>query len=374
MRMTAVLLIAAATLTGCSRHSFDRFFTRGSQYLAAHQYAEAAIELQNAVRVNPGSSAAQIKLGEAHAALGQNAQAAAAFERACALAPANVAPCVQAASELLASGQYDAAVARARSVLAADRFNLDAQLILASAFAGVRRFADAEERLQAALAVAPQEPRIYKALGELQWQRGQTQEAEASLRRAIELDPASAGARVSLAEIYLETGRSDAGANELRAALDADPQDLSANKTYASYLVASAHCVDAEPYWQNVAAGSTDGSGALALADYYVLSGRTDDALRVLEPVTKTRTQSGAARTRIAAILYDRGQRAPATQLVDDVLTHDDSNISGLVLRARMSLDEHDTARARDLVHRAASVAPSAPAVRDLLAALSAGR
>jgi hypothetical protein len=39
-----------------------------------------------------------------------------------------------------------------------------------------------------------------------------------------------------------------------------------------------------------------------------------------------------------------------------------------LLLKARMSLDGGDAASARELVHRAAAVAPDAPAVRDMLA------
>src|SRR5712691_9519338 len=186
MRIVSIIVVSAA-LAGCSRHPFERFFASGQRYLTAKKYSEAAIEFQNAVRADPQSIAAQLKLGDAYAALGRPGNAAAAYERACSLDSHNVAACVQAASHFLALGQYADAAADARLVLAADRFNLDAQLILASALVGVRRFADAEERLQAAIAAAPGEARAYRALGELQWRRGNAKAAEAALLHAIEL-------------------------------------------------------------------------------------------------------------------------------------------------------------------------------------------
>jgi Tfp pilus assembly protein PilF len=252
-------------------------------------------------------------------------------------------------------------------VLAADRFNLDAQLILASSLAGVRRFADAEERLQAAVAAAPGEARAYRALGELQWRRGNTKAAEASLLHAIELNPESADARVSLAQMYLENGRAADGERQLRAALDAKPEDLAANRAFASYLVGTNECENAEQYWQKVAAQSTDGSGILSLADYYVWSGRPDDALRVLSGVSQADDNGGAARSRMASILYDRGDRPKAARIVDELLEHEQSSVDGLLLKARMALDDGDAGTAREYVHRAAGIAPDAPAVREML-------
>ena len=54
-----------------------------------------------------------------------------------------------------------------------------------------------------------------------------------------------------------------------------------------------------------------------------------------------------------------------------EILAQDQSSVAGLLLKARMALDAHDTAGAREYAHKAAAVAPEAPAVREFLAALS---
>jgi len=374
MRIVSVM-IAAAMLGACSGHSFQSFFSSGEQYLAKGQYPEAVIQFQNAARADPQSSDAQMRLGQAYAALKDPTNAAAAYERACALDVSNKTACIEAASQFLALGEFDRAAGEARTVLNADHDNLDAQLILASALTGVRRFADAEDRVAAALAVDPNSARAYFALGEIQRQRGNALAAEASLLKAIALDPSSSEARVTLAQLYFDTDRFADGERQLRAALESKPKDLAANKLYASFLNETDRCEDAEPYWLNVAAQSPDGSGVIALADYYMSSGRPDDALRVLQPMTVGKRDEGSlAKSRVAAILYDRGERAKASDVIDGLLTEEPSNVDGLVLKARMSLGDSDVAHAREYAHRAASMAPNAAAVREVLAAIDSDR
>lgn len=363
-----VLLLLAA----CSRRSFDHFFGHGQTLLASKRFAEAALEFQNAARANPDSVSAQFKLAEAYEGLGRPSFAIAAYQRACTIAKNSAQACIDAAAALIRLEDYPGAVDAARAALAADSTSFDAQLLLGSALGGVRRFTEAEERLQAAIATSPNDPRGYRALGEVERLRGNTRAAEKSLRRALDLDPKSTEARVNLSAVYIETGRLSDGVRELRAALDVDPTDVEANRSYGAYLVANERCELAEPYWKRAADGSSDLTGTLELADYYVYSGRADDALRVLNAVPAERDGEGAARTRAATILYDRGDRKRATEIVDNVLAADQTNVQGLLLKAKIALDSGDGATARELTHRAAQMSPNDTAVRQMLSKFSA--
>ena len=375
MRILSAVLLSAVvfSLGACSRNPFERFFASGEHYLTAHKFGEAAIEFENAARVDPRSAEVQIKLGDAYLALRQPDRAASAYERACTLAPEDVVICLRAAEQLLAVGEYSRSAEQARAVLSADAFNIHAHLILSSALAGTRRFAEAEERIQALLAIAPKDARAYRALGELQRQRGNTRAAELSFKQAVALDPSSPDARVGLAQLFLEAGRNSDGERELKAALETAPDDAATNRAYANYLVGTDRCENAESYWVKAASESNDTSDVIALADYYVFMGRTDDALRVLKGLSPEQDQSGAARARVASIFYDRGDHQTAEGLVDAVLGQNRSSVNVLLLKARMALDARDTAQAREYAHKAAAVDPESPAVRDLLAAMSEG-
>ncbi len=171
MRTVSTMLVVLA-MVACSPPNFEQFFASGERYLAEKRYAEAAIEFENAARVDPQSAAAQLKLGDVYAELNQLTYAAAAYERACALNEQDAATCLRSAWQLLSFGEHDRAAAQARIILTSDQSNLDAQLILASALSGARRFGEAEELLQAAMKAAPPDARALKALGDIQRQRG----------------------------------------------------------------------------------------------------------------------------------------------------------------------------------------------------------
>ena len=157
---------------------------------------------------------------------------------------------------------------------------------------------------------------------------------------------------------------------QLKTAIDLAPDDPDANKAYASLLVATDRCDDAEPYWLKASRGAPDESGTLSLADYYVYASRPDDALRVLTPLTTERDEGGAARMRIASIYYDRGEPTDAERLTDQVLAHEPDNMTALVMKSRIALDRGDRAAALDYARRAAKAAPDAPAPAELLANL----
>src|SRR5262249_22679067 len=153
-----------------------------------------------------------------------------------------------------------------------------------------------------------------------------------------------------------------------------DPDNADANRAYGTYLVESDRCEAAESYWQQVAANTADASGAVALADYYVWSNRPDAALRVLREVPASLDSDGDVRTRVASLLYERGEKSEASALVDAVVDANLMNVSAWLLKARMALDAGDRAGARRYTHEAMQLAPSDPAVRTMQARISEGQ
>jgi Tfp pilus assembly protein PilF len=73
---------------------------------------------------------------------------------------------MDAASGLFTAGRYENAIPVLQRILAADPYNLDAQLRLATAYSSLRRNADAETAFRRASAIAPasQDVRMYAAL------------------------------------------------------------------------------------------------------------------------------------------------------------------------------------------------------------------
>jgi len=328
---------AIVVLAGCGWHSASRYAANGDRYMAAGRYAEASIEYRNAVRLSPESAALERKLGDAYAALHASVGASIAYERACSLQRSHLATAPKAGDAHLAFDDINPALALAHEILQDAPSSADAHLLLARALDAAGDLVQAEQEVRTAIALAPRDARLYTLLGDLQRRTGERTQAEASLVKAAELSRnKSAKARVALAGLYLETGRSDEGERQLRAALDESPEDPDANRAYASLLVATDRCEDAEPYWLKVAAKSADDSGTLSLADYYVFSGRPDDALRVLTPLLRGRDEGGGAALRVASIYLDRGNWQAARRLIQQVLARQPDNDTALTLKDRI--------------------------------------
>jgi predicted Zn-dependent protease len=254
-RTTDLLLVvvAIASLAACSRNTFSYFFSSGETYFAAGKYSAAAIQFENAARLDRNALAAQLNLGKTYVALNRPDKAIAAYQR------------------------------------------------------------------------------------------------------AVALDPLAVDARIGLAELYLETNRAADSQTELRALLDGSLGDAAATDMYR-YLVDATQCT--EP-----------ASSLLAVADYYIWSGKTDDAVRVLRSVATGATWAPAT-ARIAAIFYDRGDHVGAARLISAILAKEPSSVEGLLLQARMSLNDGQVPAAREFARKAANLAPDAPAVRTALAAM----
>jgi tetratricopeptide (TPR) repeat protein len=109
-------------------------------------------------------------------------------------------------------------------------------------------------------------------------------------------------------------------------------------------------------------------TGLLAMADYYMWRDRPEDAMRILK--TLVDANDAAATARVAAILYDRGDRQGAAQMLDRLLARDPSNVGGLVVRARIALNNGDLEQAHEYSRRAGAIAPDSAAVRTMAAAI----
>ncbi len=125
----------------------------------------------------------------------------------------------------------------------------------------------------------------------------------------------------------------------------------------------------AEPYFKVL--GAVDRSGTFLLADYYARAGRIDEAVSILYPLSAV-DEDGSANARLAALMYDRGDRSGAAARVDAVLrAHRDHPIA-LLVKSRMAIDDGRWAEARDAA-QAASAGRASGLASDLLGVAETG-
>ena len=221
------------------------------------------------------------------------------------------------------ANKYEDARTRAQNVLTKDPRNVQAQIVLGNATAGMKDLDAAVADMEEAIRLDPARANTYANLGALQLARGKKEAAEAAFKKAVEIDPKSVPARLALANYYAASEQRPLAEQTLKEALAIEPKNLLTNRALALLAIADGHAADAEPYLQTMAAASDQPSVKLSVADYYMAMGRRDEAARLLETLAGTADMYVPAKVRLATLAASQNERARANQIVDEVLVHD---------------------------------------------------
>src|SRR5262249_52445147 len=145
------------------------------------------------------------------------------FLRAADLLPDNLTAQIKAGRLLVNGGYFNEAAARARAVLAKDRTNIDALLLLGNALAGTKNYEDAANVAAQAVKVDPERAGVYTNLAVFQMARGEGKEAEEAFTKAVTLAPDSVDAHLNLGNFYRGAGRFAEAERELKRAYQLEP-------------------------------------------------------------------------------------------------------------------------------------------------------
>ena len=164
--------------------------------------------------------------------------------------------------------------------------------------------------LQAAVKIAPGSTSMWNAIGEVQSARGDMRAAEAALKRAIALDPQDPVSHGNLAILYLDQSRVEEARRELELALAADP-------TFDIALVARGR--------------------------YHMQTGELDKAVDDLLAGTVSNPAYAQGQILLAAAHYEKGDRVPAEQALDNAERLDDNDPVISSFRTAVAIDDYDS-------------------------------
>jgi tetratricopeptide (TPR) repeat protein len=338
-----VIVAAMAVVVACGKdpeRAKREYLASGDRYYAKAKYAEAVVEYRNAIRYDARFGDARYRLGRTYLALHDARNAYAELVRAADLLPGNVEVQLAAGRVLLLASQFDGAKQRALGVLATNAKNVDAQVLLANALAGLKDLDGAIAQTQAAIAEDPQRLVTYENLGMLQLAKGDRAAAEAAFQRAITTNPSSPMGHLGLANYYWAGGRRREAEAELQTAISLDPKSAIANRALATLYIQDHQLPLAERYLKGAADAAGDVSSKLTLADFYLTTGRGNDARTVLQPLKADATAFAPAMLRLAAIDYQSGDRAAAYKALDAIAGRDPKDVPSRLLKVRFLLQE----------------------------------
>ncbi len=345
----------------------------GDGFFQKKQYANAILEYKQAGNIDQRDVAIHKKLAEAYVANEDAANAYREYLRIADLQPDDVRAQLTAGQILLLTGQYEDARGYANKVIAKDSSNVDAQILLGNALAGLHDLDAALSTIESAIQLHPGDASPYATLGALQLARGANKDAEAAFKNAVRLSPTSASAQLALANYYWSLNRRAEAEASLRKAFDLEPNNVIVNRALAMFLLTSGRADEGEKHLKLlVQIGGQARGPRLALADYYMGVRRYAEARALLNDVAREKDGVAAAKVRLASITRSEGHPQEAMALIDDVLKAQPTDLFALVVKGQFLLADQKPEEAVTLLRQAVLAYPrSIPAQFSLGVALS---
>jgi tetratricopeptide (TPR) repeat protein len=334
----------------------------GDRYLAEGQLPEAIIEYRNAVEQDPRAGDVRAKLADTYARAGDGVNAIQEYVRAADLSPDDSAIAMKAGGLLLLAGRYDDAKLWAEKVLAKDPAHVQAQILLASALAGLKDLDAAVAEIEEAIRLDPTRGATYTNLGAFELRRGQEEAAERAFSKAIELDPRSTIGHLAIANFYWSAGRLKEAEASLAKATELDPENPLAHRTLATFYVATNRAAEAEPHLKRVADITQAPAATLALADHYLARKNFDSARALLDRLAASPETAAVADVRLAVLDRQLGNADAAYGRLERVLAGNGADLQALLTKSAFLLSDRRGDEALAVAAVAAEKHPEAAA------------
>jgi tetratricopeptide (TPR) repeat protein len=356
---TVALCLTCVWAGGCATDpaiAKQKAFESGNGYFERGDYRAAVVQFRVALQHDPLFGEARYKLAEAYTRQSDLRRALPEYVRAADLLSGSVEVQLKAAQALLLAGRYEDARARAEKGAAIDPTNVDIQLMIGNAIAGLKDLDQAALTIEAAATADGTRGYPYSNLGTIEMVRGNNADAEAAFRKAISIEPKSVAARLGLANFLRATGHPPEAEQTVKDALAIDSKHLFANQFMAAFYIDAGRPAEAERYVRVITDIRGDARSRLALVDYYAASRRFDEALRLLPTVNSDpadRAMAAAVQVRTAEIAFAQARRADAHAAIDVALKAEPPDPAAVLLKARLLAED---GRFDDALVRAASI------------------
>lgn len=221
----ALIAIMLASACGNPEKQKQKHYRKGLILARRGRFAEAVVEYQKALKIDPQMAEAQYELGQCYGRLQYHEQAIMALDRARALDPQLTLETLLQIADIYAASERPALAEKmCHEVLEIDSDNVGAMVFLGELKWKEKKAAEARSWFEKVLALDPSHMESRMTLAEIAMLEGRYDAAEEHLKKiTTEIDPTDPAARLALAKIYRFTDRKEEAINTLQQVLVNDP-------------------------------------------------------------------------------------------------------------------------------------------------------
>jgi tetratricopeptide (TPR) repeat protein len=223
----------ATTITGLEQilandpASSEAHLLLGQAYYRANQKDKAEEQFLAAFQLNPAAAPPLdsqdadewLKIGNAHATLGQLDESLAAYQTVLKIRPDTAAAFTNIGVVYYQQGKFDDAVQQMQQALAIDPNDAETYYMLGATYVQQQKLDEAENSFNKAIELKPDLAAAYTGLGNVQLARKNFEEAIKTLQRATTLQPDQAEAWLALGEAHAVQGNNTEASIALKQCL-----------------------------------------------------------------------------------------------------------------------------------------------------------
>lgn len=377
--MLGIVLLAAVILTACGgpEERKAKYFARAAGYIDAANYPKARVALRNvlkidpkdaeayvlfarveekeknwrnavqlyqeAVRLNPGHTAALITLGKYYLEARLTDHVAEVVEAILKQEPNHAqAHALKIASQVVTDTDVLSAIPKAEALSKKFPTEPDVAILLATLYGQRQRYRDAEDTLRRAVEAHPNDLDLLNSLNTVLTGAKDMGGAEKVIRRMIELEPESLDHRLRLAHFYVKQSAYDQAEVVLRDAVARDPNSEQRRLVLAEYFVSRNDLSSAERVLLDATAQLPYASqlqfGMAALYRKMGQESKARDRYAALVHEYDEKPVGLEAKVKLAEMDFQSGRQMEAERQVREVLKENPRSTEGLVLAGRMAL------------------------------------
>jgi cellulose synthase operon protein C len=314
-----VMILCGTLLCSCAgnpQKAKAKYLANGQNYMKKQQYASAAIEFRNALKIDPRFVDAYYQLAQADFAQQEWRGAYASLEKAIELDPNRMDARLDRGRLFLATRDFKRAEEDADFVLTHDPNNAGAYQLSGSTLIAQQKAEQALTAFSKVAELSPNDASAYINMALVEVSLHRLPDAEQHFQRALQLDPKSVTANIDLANFYHLQGKLPEAQKVLQTAILASPDSPQLYIDWASMLSSAGKTADADGVLdrlRNQMPKSTD--AAMAIAGYYAQRNNLEKALVEYRRGLTVSPNNLEIEKRLEELYLDSGQTEQATQM-----------------------------------------------------------
>jgi tetratricopeptide (TPR) repeat protein len=316
-----VLMSAALLLSSCARNpqkARARYLASGQDYMKKGQFASAAIQFRNALKVDPRFVDGYYQLAQAYLAQQDWNGAYTSLAKAIELDPNRMDARLERGRLYLAARQYDKAGEEANFILKQDPKNVGAYQLLGATLVGEQKLEQASAAFLKVTELLPNDSSGYVNLALLEIGLHRPADAERHFKKAVEIDPKSVQACLSLANYYHLLGNLPEAEKVLQTGIRNNPNVPSLYINWANMLASAGNAAGADGVLERLRTQMPKSAEAvISIGDYYVQRHDTDKALAEYQRGLSVSVNNLDIEKRMEDLYLDLNQLEQATQIDD---------------------------------------------------------